>query len=234
MTAFCLFLQPFPFAGPSIKTITHNGRYYTVYPERVPYSEAVATCRSLPGGSLATLSDRAAVDAINQGLLNTIPIQTAVISAWVGARGNNAQYDPNAPNITATARNMTADQQQQTQVLPPKAKTGAGPETESTLQWSDGSYVSSGLLKRIENPQEMWTVHDVLWLQQYVPASVRGVCGRVFTQLPATGQVVGPEDVQPGIWFFDCNKPAPFICESKYGWELISLTCRGSLVVGLV
>jgi hypothetical protein len=202
-------------AGPSIKTINHNGRFYTVFPERVTYAEAAATCRALPGGSLAALPDRATVDAVNRGLLNTLPIATAVKSAWIGAIGNNTQYDPAAPNLTAAARNMTTEQQQQQQLPPPKAKPGPGPEM--TLRWADGSGVIPGLLKRLENLPVMWTVHDVVWGQQYVPPSVQRVCGRVFTQLPATGQSVGPEDVQPGVWFFDCNKPAAFICESKWG-----------------
>ena len=118
--------------------------------------------------------------------------------------------------MTATMRNMTAEQQQEMQ-LPALNPPRPGPGPETTLQWTDGTAVSSALLKMVKNLPVMWTVHDIILGQVYVATSEQRVCGRVFQQLPATGEPVRPEDVQPGIWYFDCNKPAPFICESKFG-----------------
>ena len=168
----------------------------------------------MPGGSLATLPSTAALDAINQGLLTTLPIQTAIRSAWVGAIGNNTQYNPTAPNSTAQA----ADGSQQQDILQPKwpRQILAGPGPESTLKWEDGNSVSSSLLKRLENLPAMWSAHDAVWSIQYVPDNAQHVCGRVFTQLPSFGNAVESAVVQPGIWYFDCLKPASFICGSEY------------------
>lgn len=53
-----------------------------------------------------------------------------------------------------------------------------------------------------------------LLLLQYVPESDTSVCGRVLHQtLPPDASSAGGS--QAGIWFFDCAKPAGFICESE-------------------
>jgi hypothetical protein len=49
---------------------------------------------------------------------------------------------------------------------------------------------------------------------QYVPESDTRVCGRVLQQTLPPGSD-GAADSKPGIWFFDCAKPAGFICESE-------------------
>jgi hypothetical protein len=59
-------------------------------------------------------------------------------------------------------------------------------------------------------------------LSQYVPENDTSVCGRVLHQtLPPDASSGGS---QAGIWFFDCDKPAGFICESNY--RLLITNCR--------
>jgi hypothetical protein len=57
--------------------VPFNHKYFTLYPERVTWSEADAFC-SQAGGRLAVLDSREAVDAVHQALLVTLPSQTAI------------------------------------------------------------------------------------------------------------------------------------------------------------
>lgn len=219
--------------SPSIKTIQFSGRYFTVYPERVTWSEAAATCKQLPNGQLAILDSQGLLDTVSRDLLDTLPFQTGVRSAWVGLTGTNSAYNPSAANMSAlTAGGEDADitrkvvqQRQPTEVT--------GPPTESTLRWTTGAAVAPGMLRRPDTLTQLWTVHDVVWSQQFVPESARDVCGRLMVQLPSTGGAVGaagaaalnPASVLPGVWYYDCQKPAAFICQSRWrcvlGWRCV-------------
>jgi hypothetical protein len=200
-------------SGPSIKTIEQGGSYYTVYPERVTWSEAAAACKQLPGGQLAILDSQGLVDTISRYLLDTLPFQTAVRSAWVGAGGNNTAYDPAAPQISDLAAEATEGNGSLRAQLPPREQPSVPPE--ATLRWTNGAQVASGLLRRPDTLTQLWTVHDVVWSQQYVPESSQNVCGRVMIQLPPSTGPVNPASVLPGVWYYDCAKPAAFICQSK-------------------
>lgn len=195
-------------AGPSIKTIQQGSTYFTVYPERVLWSEAAATCKQLPGGQLAILDSQGLVDKVSRDLLDTLPFQTAVRSAWVGATGNNTAFNPAAPNISEMANGSLQAQ------VPPREQPAIPPE--ATMRWAGGAQVAPGLLRRPNTLTQLWTVHDVVWSQQYVPESSKDVCGRVMVQLPSSTGPVDPASVLPGVWYYDCAKPAAFICQSKH------------------
>jgi hypothetical protein len=90
-------------AGPAVKTTTMGGVYYTMFPERVTFDEASAACARLPNGTLAILDDRPSLDEAYRSLLQTLPTQTAVQSAWIGAVGVNTMFNPDAPNHTGLA-----------------------------------------------------------------------------------------------------------------------------------
>lgn len=113
-------------SDPSIKTMQYAGSYYTVYPERVTWSEAAATCDQLPQGQLAVLDSQALLDAVARDLLATLPFQTAVRSAWVGATGNNTAYNPAAPQLSDIGNGSLQAS------LPPIAQPAV--PTEQTLQ----------------------------------------------------------------------------------------------------
>jgi hypothetical protein len=80
-----------------------DGVYYTLFPERVTFDEASAACSRLPNGTLAILDDRPSLDEAYRSLLQTLPTQTAVQSAWIGAVGVNTMFNPAAPNHTGLA-----------------------------------------------------------------------------------------------------------------------------------
>jgi hypothetical protein len=185
----------------------YEGSYYTVYPERVTWLEAAATCAQLPQGQLAVLDSQGLLDAVARDLLATLPFQTAVRSAWVGATGNNTAYNPAAPKLSDIGNGSLQAS------LPPITQPAV--PTEQTLRWTGGAGVAPGLLRRPSTLTQLWTVHDVVWGQQYVPESTQDVCGRVMTQLPPSTGPVNPASVLPGVWYYDCEKPAAFICQSE-------------------
>jgi hypothetical protein len=80
-----------------------DGVHYTLFPERVTFDEASAACSRLPNGTLAILDDRPSIDEAYRSLLQTLPTQTAVQSAWVGAVGVNTMFNPAAANHTGLA-----------------------------------------------------------------------------------------------------------------------------------
>lgn len=207
-------------AGPSVKTIQFSGSFFTVYPERVTWTEAARTCQQLPNGKLAILGSQGLVEAVSRDLLDTLPFQTAVRSAWVGAKGSNTAYRPDAPNITLLTAGVT------THSLVPQTQLMPGNATESTLTWIDGAPVVHGVLRRPDSLVQLWTAHDVVWSQQYVPQSAHDVCGRVIIQLPPSMGPVDPTSVLPGIWYYDCNKPAAFICQSACFCRLLGILFR--------
>lgn len=232
------------------------------FPERVTWDEAGAACARLPGGRLAIIHSRTALDAISQQLLSTLPVQTAVRSAWVGASGPNTAHDPAAPPLpnatTQAPGGLQAAGAQVGQSLA-RARTAVN-GSETALRWLDGSPVEQSQLRRLSNLPSVWTVHDVssvtaargckslrcarmwacqprarlstvhdaallsgscllpaaqiVWSQQYVPEAAQRVCGRVLVQLPPPAGPVDPAAVLPGVWYFDCDKPAGFVCES--------------------
>jgi hypothetical protein len=49
--------------------------WYTLFPERVNYTEAAAACKRLPNGRLAQLESQAALTAVGNALLPTLPMQ---------------------------------------------------------------------------------------------------------------------------------------------------------------
>eukprot|EP00882_Tetradesmus_deserticola_P003769 GHRQ01003984.1.p1 GENE.GHRQ01003984.1~~GHRQ01003984.1.p1 ORF type:complete len:373 (+),score=109.27 GHRQ01003984.1:217-1335(+) len=89
--------------SPAVKTVQNDGVFYTLFPERVTFDEASSACARLPNGSLAILDDRPELDEAYRSLLQTLPTQTAVQSAWVGAVGVNTLFNPAAPNHTQLA-----------------------------------------------------------------------------------------------------------------------------------
>lgn len=184
-----------------------------MYPERVTWSEAAATCKQLPGGQLAILDSQALIDKVSRDLLDTLPFQTAVRSAWVGATGNNTAFNPAAATISDLAGNTSEGNGRLQARLPPRKELTTPPET--TLRWTGGTQVAPGLLRRPDSLTQLWTVHDVVWSQQYVPESSKDVCGRVMVQLPPSTGPVNPASVLPGMWYYDCDKPAAFICQSE-------------------
>lgn len=154
--------------GPAIKTISLNNSYYTVYPERVTWTEANATCGKLPNGRLAILDSRIDLDTVYRQLLTTLPSQTAVTSAWVGAAGVNTQYNPAAPNHTSLAAQPGGVSQSQlaqlgSQLPTVKANNLNLPGPETTLKWLNGDQVSQDQLRRLQGLPSVWTVHDVIW-----------------------------------------------------------------------
>ncbi|WIA31963.1 hypothetical protein OEZ86_002818 [Tetradesmus obliquus] len=200
--------------SPAVQTVPFQGKYLTVYPERVTWAEADAYCRQQAGGRLAVLDSRQAVDTAQQVLLTTLASQTAIRSAWVGARGNNTLHNPAAPNTSGSAAQpAAASQQDNLQQQPARAPRANVPPPETTLRWLGGQAVDASLLQRLVALPSVWSAHDVIWSIQYVPESDTSVCGRVLHQtLPPDASSAGGS--QAGIWFFDCAKPAGFICES--------------------
>uniref|UniRef100_A0A383VEC8 Apple domain-containing protein n=1 Tax=Tetradesmus obliquus TaxID=3088 RepID=A0A383VEC8_TETOB len=202
--------------SPAVQTVPFQGKYLTVYPERVTWAEADAYCRQQAGGRLAVLDSRQAVDTAQQVLLSTLASQTAIRSAWVGARGNNTLHTPAAPNTSGSATQPAAASQQdnlQQQPAPLPAPRANVPPPETTLRWLGGQAVDASLLQRLVALPSVWSAHDVIWSIQYVPESDTSVCGRVLHQtLPPDAS--SARGSQAGIWFFDCDKPAGFICES--------------------
>lgn len=63
------------FAGPNVASIEYKGVWYTLFPERVNYTEAAAACKQLPNGRLAQLEGQAALTAVGNALLPTLPMQ---------------------------------------------------------------------------------------------------------------------------------------------------------------
>ena len=216
-------------AGPSIKTIDSAGSFYTVYPERVTWSEAAATCRRLPGGRLAILDSQGLIDKISQDLLATLPFQTAVRSAWVGATGNNTAFNPNALNVTDLVHEAQSGNGSLKAQLPPQEQPSQ--LSELTLKWTGGTPVAQPLLRRPDSLDQLWTVHDVVWSQQYVPDNARDVCGRVMIQVPSSKGVVNPASVSPGVWYYDCKKPAAFICQSKHNIMALVFVHNASILI---
>lgn len=186
-----------------------------MYPERVTWAEAEATCQQLPGGKLAVLDSQGLLNEVSKSLLETLPFQTGIRSAWVGVTGNNSNFNPAAPNMTALAAQGSSNISGLLAQAPLAQPTVA---TENTLTWVNGSQVSYSLLRRPVTLVQIWTGHDVVASQQFVPASSETVCGRMLVQLPpdslANASAVTAA-VTPGIWYFDCNKPAAFICQSE-------------------
>jgi hypothetical protein len=86
-----------------VKTTSIDDVHYTLFPERVTFDEATAACARLPNGTLAILEDRHSLDEAYRSLLQTLPTQTAVQSAWIGAVGVNTLFNPAAPNHTGLA-----------------------------------------------------------------------------------------------------------------------------------
>jgi hypothetical protein len=211
----CLLLS----AGPAVHTVSLGSSYFTVFPERVTWQQANASCSLLPGGRLAVLDTRQALDLVYRSLLTTLPSQTAVRSAWVGATGNNTAYDPGSPAMTginaATSPNGTPPSQS-SRLGAVTLRSANQPGPEDTLRWSTGQPVAEWQRRRLEALPAIWSVHDVIWAQQFVPANVTGICGRVLVQTASPQQaMLDAAAVLPGIWYFDCEKPASFICESE-------------------
>eukprot|EP00775_Hariotina_reticulata_P004239 gene4239-4489_t len=179
------------------------------FPERVSWAEARASCTALTNGTLATPRTREQVARINQQLLSTLPSQTAVRSAWIGATGVNAQYKPNA---SASTRSTQQQREGHGSTFVPSIQSGQN-HSESTLTWLTGGRVASNLLRRLSMLPSLWTVHDVI--QTMVPPNKAQVCARVLVELPPSSGPVDPSAVLPGIWFFDCDLPAAYICESS-------------------
>jgi hypothetical protein len=215
-----------PHAGPAVQTVQYGSSYFTVFPERVTWQQANASCAQLPGGRLAVLNSRQALNTVYRSLLTTLPSQTAVRSAWVGAVGRNTNYKPggnasagsNAAAVPAGTSNTSKLFQNQT-VPPGVQKQPLGPihGPQDTLTWVNGEQVEGYELRQLEALPAIWSVHDVIWAQQVVPDNASAVCGRVMVQTASPGEpLLDPSAVLPGVWYFDCDKPAGFICESKW------------------
>ncbi|KAF6265912.1 hypothetical protein COO60DRAFT_769153 [Scenedesmus sp. NREL 46B-D3] len=162
--------------SPASHTVSFEHKYFTVYPERVTWGEADAYCRRT-GGRLAVLDSREALDAAQQALLSTLASQTAIRSAWVGARGNNTLHNPAAPNTSGLAAQPRAAPQGQLQqrVSAPAAVPAPRlnvPQPESTLRWLDGQRVDALLLQRLVSLPSVWSAHDVIWSIQVGVAAV--------------------------------------------------------------
>jgi hypothetical protein len=54
------------FAGPGVEVLKSGNHYYTLFPERVKFSEASKTCSQLKGGSLAVLPNKDLLNIIGQ------------------------------------------------------------------------------------------------------------------------------------------------------------------------
>jgi hypothetical protein len=156
-----------------------DGPYLTVFPERVTWDQARRTCSSLPGGRLAILDSRTALDTAYHSLLNTLASQTAVRSAWVGAAGNNTAYDPAAAaaaaGVDAGAGEGPAPADGSPEQVPAAAQQAnvsqLGPDV--TLTWLNGRKVDALQLRRLTPLHSLWNAHDVIWAQQFVPVTHR-------------------------------------------------------------
>lgn len=62
-------------AGPNVSSTQYNGLWYTLFPERVNYTEAAAACSRLPRGRLAQLDTQETLTAVGNALLPTLPMQ---------------------------------------------------------------------------------------------------------------------------------------------------------------
>jgi hypothetical protein len=66
-----------------VESTQYEGLHYTLFPERVNYTEAAAACSYLPDGRLAQLDTQAALTVVSKALLPTLPMQ---VGRWAVAR----------------------------------------------------------------------------------------------------------------------------------------------------
>jgi hypothetical protein len=94
-------------AGPDVKTYAYDGLNYTIFPETVTFSEAAAACSTLlVNGSLAVLTSRDQLVAMDEHLLLTLPWKRSLKMAWVGFEGRNAAHGRNATTNAATPKQL--------------------------------------------------------------------------------------------------------------------------------
>lgn len=212
-----------PSSDPFVQTVEQGGVFFTLFPERVPQSTAAKMCTQLDGGRLAVLPSRALVNMVGERLLRTVPLKHSLQAAWTAVAGINAMglhaqmHDGGLHHDNAsTCFKPTAKGVLMLQLL-----------TERSLHWYNSSHASldessaatgnqpvdGGLLAHLQQLKLRWTVHDLLAQQLAVPMTAEQVCGQLVMQL---SDEIGPRtDATPGIWWFDCERAAPFICECE-------------------
>eukprot|EP00775_Hariotina_reticulata_P008033 gene8033-8229_t len=77
---------------------------------------------------------------------------------------------------------------------------------------SSGIPVDGKLLKHMTSLKMLWSVSQQMLVPDHDPV----VCGRVVMQVPPLGYAGSPLAAAPGIYYFDCNQPASFICQCKH------------------
>jgi hypothetical protein len=205
-------------SGPNTASTRHNGQWYTLFPERVNFTEAQAQCAHLPGGSLAILQDSDALHTVGNALLPTLPMQYSLQLAWVGAVGvgdnwtalilsGDSALQPAAPGAQqGSSDNNTAAA---------AVAAGMGP------RWlSDNGTVRASLYTHPGEEYLSWRGSDAAF-SKYVPEVAQPVCLAVLgVSPPTTASSLGPpttSHTRPGLYAFTCQRPTAFICQCECG-----------------